>query len=161
MGRSTLLAVIFFLSCFLRSFAADSVDPSDLFLNAYLAVQAGEKYEGDGNYKLALGKYHYATGLLDRITKEFPDWQPLIVDYRKKKTDESVTKLQQKVALEGPGKVNPSSALPETEPPLPEKDNNPSVEVGAMPPSNPNDVVDDATKKIRDRIKHLEQDTGI
>ncbi len=158
MGRSTLLSLVFFLSCILSSFAADSVDPSDLFLNAYLAVQAGEKYEGDGNYKLALGKYRYAEGLLDRLTKEFAEWQPLIVDYRKKKTDESIAKLQQKVGLEGPGAVSPSSALPESnEPPLPERDN-PSAEVSVPTSSNPNDVVDDATRKIRDRIKHLEQD---
>ena len=48
------------------AFRADSSDPSDLFLNAYMSVQKAQKLEEDGKLKLALQKYRYAASLLSK-----------------------------------------------------------------------------------------------
>ena len=86
--RQTLVLIVLLALQFLAApfVQAESGDPSDLFLNAYMSVQKAEKLEQDGKFKLALQKYRYAASLLDQIRANNPSWQPLIVDYRKKKT---------------------------------------------------------------------------
>ncbi|MEA3188297.1 MAG: hypothetical protein QOD99_2127 [Chthoniobacter sp.] len=95
--------------------SAQSTDPSDLFLNAYMAVQQGERLEHDGSGKQALSKYRYAASLLEQIQQRYPTWQPLIVEYRKKRTSEHIAALEQQTPT-GPGPAV------EAEPPLPERD---------------------------------------
>ncbi len=155
MGRLLIILFVLFLNASgLVLLGAESRDPSDLFLSAYLDVQAAEKFEADENYKMALAKYRHAYGLLDRLTKDFPDWQPLIVSYRTKKTEESISKLQQKAGALSPPRM-PPSGLPESEaPPLPEK--GPPEET----PSNMEEpaTAGDAVEAVKRRIKHLEQD---
>ena len=95
---------------------AQSSDPSDAFLNAYMSVQKAQKFEEDGKYKLALQKYKYASGLLQQIRDKSPDWQPVIVTYRLGKTSEAIASLEKKISVEGPG---PTTGA-DTEPPLPD-----------------------------------------
>ena len=112
---------ILVLSCGLVLFAASVLaqEASDLFLRAYQDFQAGEKLERDGNPREALTRYQSASKLLEQITKSQPDWQPAVVEYRLKKTQESLTRLEGAVSalpavpegLEGP--------LPQQEIPLP------------------------------------------
>ncbi len=83
-------------------------DPSEIFLNAYMSVQQAEKLEGNGNYKAALSKYRYAGSLLDQLHDRHPDWQALIVAYRKKKTGDAIAKLEQWMALEEPATASMS-----------------------------------------------------
>jgi len=79
---------------------AQSDDPSEMFLNAYMSVQQAEKLERDGKLKLSLQKYRFAGSLLDQVADKHPTWQPLIVDYRKKKTAEAIQKVQQRMDAE-------------------------------------------------------------
>lgn len=82
-----------------REAGAQSGDAaSELFLNAYMAVQQGEKLEHDGSMKQALSKYRYAASLLDQISAKYPDWQRLILEYRKKRTSENIARVQGQVA---------------------------------------------------------------
>lgn len=151
-----LLAVASFSATLLH---AQSGDPSELFLNAYMAVQQGEKLEADGKYKPALSKYRYAGSLLDQVHDKFPTWQPLIVEYRKKRTSESIEKLDRKMALEAPATGQAPTGIADVEPPLPEsggvEKSNPSLTV--TPPGS-NDMVDRATQEIRQRIEQLQVD---
>jgi len=90
-------------------------DASDTFLKAFQAFQTGDRLERDAKPREALEKYRTAAELLGQISKSEPDWQPLVVEYRLKKSQESITRLEATV----------SSLPPETQPvegPLPEAD---------------------------------------
>src|ERR1043166_3708762 len=115
--------------------AAESTDPSDLFLNAYMAVQQGEKFEHDGNSPQALSKYKYAAGVLDQISAKYPNWNRMIVDYRKKRTAENITRIEQQQPsaqqspqrMAGESRSVPSATnrqTPDANPPLPTRDDN-------------------------------------
>ena len=79
-------------------------DPGDLFVNAYMSVQQGEKLEQQGSFKAAIGKLQTAARALDQIAEKHPKWQPPIVEYRKQRTAEAIQRVQEKLAKFGPGK---------------------------------------------------------
>ena len=104
--------------------AATGGDPGDLFVNAYMAVQQGEKLEQGGNFKQALVKFRYAAGVLDQLASGSPSWQPQIVSYRKSRTTEAIVRVQEKIARFGSGKTEPTEPPAGLEPPpLPQADN--------------------------------------
>lgn len=80
------------------------------FLQAYQAFQAGEKLEGESDPRRALLRYREAELLLSKIATAAPDWQPLVVEYRLKRTRENIARLEKQTAglppleedLEGP-----------------------------------------------------------
>ena len=75
-------------------------DPSELFLKAFTSVQQGEKLETDGRLKPALAKYRFAASLLEQLNQANPNWQPLIVRYRMRKTTENIQSLEEKIKLQ-------------------------------------------------------------
>jgi hypothetical protein len=75
-------------------------DPSEVFLKAFTSVQQGEKLEKDGSYKFALSKYRFAASLLEQIQQRNPNWQPLIVQYRTRKTAEAISRAEQRLTLD-------------------------------------------------------------
>jgi Flp pilus assembly protein TadD len=99
--------LILLIACFAlapHAARAQSGDPGDLFVNAYMAVQAGEKLEQTGKLKDATSKYRYAAQVLDQISAKYPQWQPVVIEYRKKRTAEALTRLQDRIAKVGGGK---------------------------------------------------------
>lgn len=144
---------------------AQSGDPSEMFLNAYMAVQQGEKLERTGQNSAALSKLRYSASLLDQIATNFPDWQPLIVDYRRKKTADAISRLEESIALEGPGISEPAES-PDLEGPLPgyEEPTMPDVVTGedrSLPAPGGNvDILEQATQNIRSRMKNLETEVA-
>src|ERR1700752_1648247 len=86
--------------------AALSKDSSDSFLDAYKDFQTAEKLEREAKPQDALKKYRAALLALHEIRKSAPDWQPLVVDYRLRKTQESIERLEA-----GMGTVGTVSAL--------------------------------------------------
>jgi lipoprotein NlpI/uncharacterized coiled-coil DUF342 family protein len=79
---------------------AQSDDPSETFLKAYMTSQQGEKLERENQYKAALAKYRFAGTLLDQLHKAHPDWQPAIVEYRGRKVSESILRVQDKAGTQ-------------------------------------------------------------
>ena len=73
-------------------------DPSDIFVQALLASQSGEKLATDGKTRDALVKFRFAAGLLDQIKADSPKWQPLVREYRAKKTAEHIANLEASVS---------------------------------------------------------------
>ena len=118
--------------------SAFSEDYSDLFLKAYKAFQSGEKLEREAKPQEALNEYRSAQKVLQEISKSAPDWQSLVVEYRLRKTMESVARL------EGSLTSMPQSTAP-LDGNLPEPDNKPSLPpapsveptVTVKPPSAP------------------------
>ena len=71
-----------------------AADPSEQFLTAYQTFQDGEKLERGGNTSDAAKKYRFAESLLLGIFKNDPSWQKAVVEYRLKKTRESLERVQ-------------------------------------------------------------------
>ncbi|MFZ4683251.1 MAG: hypothetical protein ACOYMS_12165, partial [Terrimicrobiaceae bacterium] len=109
---------------------AFSEDASDSFLKAFQSFQTGEKFEREAKPREALEKYLAAQKLLQDISKENPDWQPLVVEYRLKKTQENISRLQGEVASLPPPTEGLEGALPE-----------PDREKSAMPTVSSDPVV--------------------
>ena len=114
MRRSGLLLTILGASIMMLSsgFAEDS---SDLFLKAYKDFAAGEKLERESKPRDALKKYRSAQQILQQIAKSAPDWQPLVIEYRLRKTQENLIRLEGDLA-------NPPQEPPEGELPEPDKE---------------------------------------
>ncbi|HEY5893332.1 MAG TPA: tetratricopeptide repeat protein [Chthoniobacterales bacterium] len=125
MKRSLPLASICAALAFTSQVLAAGQDPSDLFLKAYMAIQTAEKLETNGKTTEALKQYKFAGGVLDQIRSNSPNWQPLVIEYRSKKTSQKIADLQAQTrrdndfnATPGPGIIEPD--LPtDTLPPVP------------------------------------------
>ncbi|HVJ57353.1 MAG TPA: hypothetical protein VM574_05920, partial [Terrimicrobiaceae bacterium] len=90
---------------------AFSADSSDLFLTAYKDFQTAEKLEREAKPQDAIKKYRSARQILHQISKSSPDWQPLVVDYRLRKTQESIERLEQSIGSLPPPEP-PEGSLP-------------------------------------------------
>ena len=86
-----------------------TIDPSEVFLKAFTSVQQGEKLEEDGKLRPALSKYRFAASLLEQLNQTNPNWQPLIVRYRVRKTTENIRKLEDKLQVQGQTATGPAS----------------------------------------------------
>ncbi|MBA2242020.1 MAG: tetratricopeptide repeat protein [Chthoniobacterales bacterium] len=113
---------------------AQTDDPSEVFLKAYMTSQQGEKLERDAQFKTALAKFRMAGSLLEDLRKSHADWQPAIVEYRARKIGESILRVQGKIGtqadLSAALEATPVAAAPAL---LPQKADpaQPSVEIGA------------------------------
>src|SRR5438270_5224377 len=105
------LFVAFVLCLAASALPAQSDDPSETFLKAYMTSQQGEKLEHENQFKAALAKYRFAGTLLDQVRKAHPDWQPAIVEYRGRKVSESILRVQDKASTQD----NVTATAPATE----------------------------------------------
>src|SRR6476619_7347692 len=158
--------------------AAQSNDPSEVFLKAYMTSQQGEKLEHDNQLDAALAKFRFAGSLLEQLKKSRSDWQPAIVDYRSRKIGENIVRVQGKLGNQKDLAVtsNPPPALSNT-PQLPTKPGPPEPNVdGSQPPVVQNRppapapvpvtqpsasvasdaVIKEATKKLQDKVDQLQ-----
>src|SRR5436190_16487497 len=79
---------------------AQSDDPSEIFLKAYMTSQQGEKLEHENQLAAALAKYRSAGSLIEELHKNHSDWQPAIVEYRGRKISESILRVQDKASTQ-------------------------------------------------------------
>ncbi len=112
---------------------AQSDDPSEVFLKAYMTSQQGEKLEHDNQFKAALAKLRFAGSLLEELKKTHADWQPAIVEYRSRKIGESILRVQNKIGTQTDLAATSESAAPAAAPLLPQNAGpaEPSVEIGS------------------------------
>ena len=75
---SILLAGLFFLLAS-GQLRAQSDDPNEIFLKAYMTSQEGEKLEHDNQFKAAMAKYRFAGSLIEELHKTHANWQPASV----------------------------------------------------------------------------------
>jgi len=155
--------------------AAQSDDPSEVFLKAYMTSQQGEKLEHDNQLQAALAKFRFAGSLLEELKKTHGDWQRAIIDYRSRKISENILRVQGKLGtqkdLAATSNPPPTASNP---PVLPQKSGppEPSIEVTAppvvqnRPPPAPatepsasvasDAVIKEATKKLQDKVDQLQ-----
>ena len=159
--------------------AAQSDDPSEVFLKAYMTSQQGEKLEHDNQLQAALAKFRFAGSLLEELKKTHADWQPAIVDYRSRKISENILRVQGKLGDQKdlaatsnppPSASNPpmlptkpgppDSAIPVTKPPIVQNRATPApapAPVSQPSPSVVNDAaIKEATKKLQDKVDQLQ-----
>src|SRR6202043_2633966 len=158
MKIGSILLAIFAFCLSAPALRAQSDDPSETFLKAYMTAQQGEKLEHENQFKAALSKYRFAGSLLEQLRKAHPDWQPAIVEYRGRKVSESILRVQDKASTQ----ENVSAPEPPTEDIAAAPQNPPPAQVAkepaASPPapkpapsSTPNEVaIEQATRKLRD-----------
>ena len=143
---------IVFLASFLAlalslSARAQSDDPSESFLKAYMTAQQGEKLEHDGDFNGALAKYRFAGSLLEQLRKTHGDWQPAIVDYRGRKVSEAILRVQGKASTQQDLNTAPTP-WPGGGPILPEQTGPPDATV-EIPPGRPNEPTTAAPSPVR------------
>ncbi|MBA3882764.1 MAG: tetratricopeptide repeat protein [Chthoniobacterales bacterium] len=118
---------------------AQTDDPSETFLKAYMTSQQGERLEHENQFKAALVKFRFAGTLLEELRKRHAGWQPAIVEYRARKVGEGILRVQNKIgteaALAATAEASPvlsSSAVPASSPLLPQNAGpaEPSVDIG-------------------------------
>lgn len=105
-------------------------------MRAFMAVRQGEEFERQGKVKPAIAKFRFAASLLDQIRASHAEWQPIVVEYRTRRTRESLERLEKKLALET---LNTAPApVRQEKPPLTEADLPPITEpVRQALPVNP------------------------
>jgi Flp pilus assembly protein TadD len=158
--------------------AAQSNDPSEVFLKAYMTSQQGEKLEHDNQLQAALAKFRFAGSLLEELKKTNGDWQRAIVDYRSRKIGENILRVQGKLGTQKDLAETTTAAPPvaSNPPSLPKKPGPPdsNVEVTAsappivrnVPPPAPasepsasvasDAAIKEATKKLQDKVDQLQ-----
>jgi len=142
---------------------AQSDDPTELFLKAYMTSQQGEKLEHENQFKAALAKYRSAGSLIEELRKEHGDWQAAIVEYRGRKISESILRVQGKVATQN-DLVAGSKPVPGNAPPTQSTGTSqPTIEV-VMPREEsaeqaPNDAaIQNATRKLHEKVDQLQSE---
>jgi Flp pilus assembly protein TadD/uncharacterized coiled-coil DUF342 family protein len=160
-GLILLAAFVFCLAA--PALPAQSDDPSETFLKAYMTSQQGEKLEHENQFKAALAKYRFAGTLLEQLRKTHPDWQPTIVEYRGRKVSESILRVQDKASTQenvSGGAEDVAAAPQDSQPPVQVARGAPAPPPPAAKPtpsSTPNEVaMEQATRKLRDRVDQLE-----
>jgi Flp pilus assembly protein TadD/septal ring factor EnvC (AmiA/AmiB activator) len=164
----------------IASAQAQSDDPSETFLKAYMTAQQGEKLERDNQFTRALAKYRLAGSLLEELKKTHSDWQPAIVEYRSRKISESILRVQSKSGTQQD--LAATNAPPAEAQPSPQRSTEPTVEIGpnksktsiivqpadqGLPPPKEREAVapasaatdaaiKNATRKLRDKVDQLE-----
>ena len=163
MNKIGLLLVPVLLLCGpLRPVWAEEVDPSEIFLKAYMTAQQGERLEHENQFQPALAKFRFAGSLLEELKKNHPEWQPAIVDYRGRKIAEAILRVQSKLSTQSDlaATTRPPSA-PEATGVSPDGTGpTPSVEIGVSRQlSRTSDVqaaIEKATRELRERVEALE-----
>jgi Flp pilus assembly protein TadD len=174
---SLLLAGLLFV---VTSAQAQSDDPSETFLKAYMTAQQGEKLERDNQFTRALAKYRLAGSLLEELKKTHSEWQPAIVEYRSRKISESILRVQGKSGTQQD--LAATNAPPVEAQPSPQRSTEPTVEIGkstpsiivqpagqaspplkeretaapAPAPSASDAAIKNATRKLREKVEQLE-----
>lgn len=158
----SILLAGFFLLLASGRFLAQSDDPNEIFLKAYMTSQEGENLEHDNQFKAALAKYRFAGSLIDELHKRHAGWQPAIVEYRGRKISESVLRVQDKVPTQNDLAAG-ATPPPSNPPPLPQNPGpaRPSVEIVTpreeVAVQEPNDAaIREATLKLREKVDQLQ-----
>jgi len=102
-----------------ESFAQE--DPSAIFLRAYTEFQNGERLERDGDPASAVTKFRQAADLLELVSREAPEWQPMVVKFRLRRILEAIDRLEGAgVQAAPPAELFPEGSLPQPDlPPFP------------------------------------------
>lgn len=75
----------------------DNIDPGDIWFRAYSLLQEGEKAKTGGNLLEAFNKYAESKPLFDGLARDYPDFYPDLVRYRRQQLIEIIDQLKQRM----------------------------------------------------------------
>ncbi len=73
---------------------AQKIDPSDLWFSAYVRMKEGEELEREQKALAAYNKFVESKSLFDAVAREYPDYNPSIVRYRRKELADKLLTLK-------------------------------------------------------------------
>jgi len=84
------------LCCAFAGFATlhAAEDPGAVFVQVFQTFKTGEKLESSGKTEDALQKYRFCVSALEQIQKQSPDYEPIVIAFRLKKSREAIARLQ-------------------------------------------------------------------
>lgn len=77
-----------------------SLDPADIFFQAWLEIKRAEKHEQNNEFDEAWQKYHQAYNYYGVLSKFHKAWKPNLVDSRIKSTEASMLKIEPQATAE-------------------------------------------------------------
>ncbi len=159
--RTFLLILITSLGTFLSISPAETTDPSEFFLGAYMSYQKGEKAENSGDFNNAMAAYKQAQDALDSISRKWPSWSPPIVKHRRDRAVEAITRIQPRIPKIAVGSKDDdlTGALPTENLSLIPEDLQPAQPQPKEPPTaRPVAKGADPIREIQDRLESLQND---
>lgn len=133
--RFSLPVLALFLALWLSGATSLFADASDDFLKAYMEAQQAEKYEKQNRLPDSLKSLESAVRMLEAVKHDSPDWQPLVVDYRIRKTMEALTRVRERVGvIASSTPVTPAPASPAETADTPDPRITANPETASLPP---------------------------
>lgn len=77
-----------------------TLDPADIFFQAWLEIKRAEKLEEEGKFSDAWQKYTQAANYYIALNKFHQNWKPNLVQSRMNSTEESMKKIESKASAE-------------------------------------------------------------
>ncbi|WP_238523481.1 tetratricopeptide repeat protein [Candidatus Methylacidiphilum infernorum] len=135
------------------------ISPQDEFLNIYLALQEAEQMEKKGEAAGAFQKYSECCRRLELLKKNFPEWEPGIVNFRINYSKEKLKVLGPKLG-KTPEEVQKglSSALSSTRTEPPTLESNRDVIKSLLSKHNKGSSSEEEVTKLKYRISQLESE---
>ena len=69
-------------------------DSARAFFSAYQEYQRAERFEREGQTAEAIAKFRFVVTQLSQMKEQHPGWQPLVVDFRLRKAQEAIVRLE-------------------------------------------------------------------
>ena len=77
-----------------QSASSRAEDPADVYLTGYMMVRAAEEFYEARDYQKAYQKYVEAAKFFKAIAERWKDFEPSMVDYRRKKINEAIAEIE-------------------------------------------------------------------
>ena len=96
----------------LQSGSAMAQDPADVYLTGYMQVREAEGYLDKKDYEKAYRKFVDASKIFTTIAQRWPSFEASMVDFRRKKINEEISKIEQLPNFSGSVKGYPPRSSP-------------------------------------------------
>ncbi len=109
-------------------------DSARVFFSAYQEYQRAERFEREGQTAEAIAKFRFVVSQLSQMKEQHPDWQPLVVEFRLRKAQEAIVRLEGTLdsgTLGPPPDLAVADGLEDVLPPV----RPPRVDSGSAPPT--------------------------
>ncbi|NJK92147.1 MAG: hypothetical protein HC904_10140 [Blastochloris sp.] len=132
-----LLAVSLFLCTAFVAKVISAPLPQEQFLQVYILIQEAEKLESAGQKASARTRYQVAQERLEKLNKNYPEWEPTIVKYRLRYSKEKLEGLKDAVDADPKQVIPPIPPEITAETTTPDAPLPPPVATPASVPANP------------------------
>ena len=105
---------------------------ADEYFRGYILKGEAERVEQAGDLQTALAKFRQAQEIFESIARNYPVWEAQMLTYRRQKLQESITRVENKLAV--PAAAQPSTAVTGTPAPGPAAG---PTEIAPVPPGAP------------------------